>query len=423
MHGSWGNLITAEEAFERMGADVMRWQYCAQPPNAEHALRVRPGGRGQAQAADALELGPVLRRLRGRSRASSRATPICRTASPASSCRPLDRWLLARTQPAHRRGDRGATTRYLTVGVIDAFEAFLEDLSNWYIRRSRRRFYGYDEAAFRTLWTALVQAAPRGRARACRSSADQLWRTLVAAPCAEAPASVHLPAGPTPSERPATRSCWRRSPRCARVVELGRQRARRGEPEAAPAAAPARTSSGATAAAGARRRDRRGAAGQGGRLRRGPGRPGCSCCRNLPAARAAPGQAAAARCARRCRTATSRSSATGGFRAAGDRARPRRGAARRADGRSRAGRSPRTTGSAWRSTRRWTTSCAARAACSTSSTPSTPCARSAGLELTDRIVVTLPQAEEDLLAYEERIAGEVLAREIRLGDALEITRA
>ena len=28
MHGSWGNLISADEAFERMGADVMRWLYC-----------------------------------------------------------------------------------------------------------------------------------------------------------------------------------------------------------------------------------------------------------------------------------------------------------------------------------------------------------------------------------------------------------
>ena len=33
MHGSWGNTIDAPEAFARMGADVMRWQYCAQPPS------------------------------------------------------------------------------------------------------------------------------------------------------------------------------------------------------------------------------------------------------------------------------------------------------------------------------------------------------------------------------------------------------
>jgi len=42
--------------------------------------------------------------------------------------------------------------------VIRAFETFVDDVSNWYIRRSRRRFYSYDEAAFTTLWYALVQS-------------------------------------------------------------------------------------------------------------------------------------------------------------------------------------------------------------------------------------------------------------------------
>ena len=42
--------------------------------------------------------------------------------------------------------------------VLRAFEAFPHDLSNWYIRRSRRRFYAFDEAALRSLWTALAQS-------------------------------------------------------------------------------------------------------------------------------------------------------------------------------------------------------------------------------------------------------------------------
>ena len=33
MHSSWGNTIDAPDAFARMGADVMRWQYCSQPPD------------------------------------------------------------------------------------------------------------------------------------------------------------------------------------------------------------------------------------------------------------------------------------------------------------------------------------------------------------------------------------------------------
>jgi isoleucyl-tRNA synthetase len=49
-----------------------------------------------------------------------------------------------------------ALEEQLTYRVIAAFESFVDDLSNWYIRRSRRRFYAYDDAAFRTLWFALV---------------------------------------------------------------------------------------------------------------------------------------------------------------------------------------------------------------------------------------------------------------------------
>src|SRR5206468_2172067 len=43
MHSSWGNVISAEEAFTRMGADVMRWQYCAQPPDRDLWFGFGPG--------------------------------------------------------------------------------------------------------------------------------------------------------------------------------------------------------------------------------------------------------------------------------------------------------------------------------------------------------------------------------------------
>jgi isoleucyl-tRNA synthetase len=43
MHGSRGNQIDASEAFERMGADVMRWQYCQQPPSQDLLFGFPPG--------------------------------------------------------------------------------------------------------------------------------------------------------------------------------------------------------------------------------------------------------------------------------------------------------------------------------------------------------------------------------------------
>ena len=63
MHSSWGNTIDAPDAFARMGADVMRWQFCAQPPNQNLLFGFGPAHEIK-EAADALELGIVLRPVR-----------------------------------------------------------------------------------------------------------------------------------------------------------------------------------------------------------------------------------------------------------------------------------------------------------------------------------------------------------------------
>src|SRR5207253_10177565 len=44
MHGSWGNMIEAEDAFARKGAGVMRWQYSAQPPDRNLLFGFGPAG-------------------------------------------------------------------------------------------------------------------------------------------------------------------------------------------------------------------------------------------------------------------------------------------------------------------------------------------------------------------------------------------
>jgi isoleucyl-tRNA synthetase len=104
----------------------------------------------------------------------------------------------------------------MTVNVIRAFEAFVDDLSNWYIRRSRSRFYGTDDLAFRTLWYALVQSL-RAVSPVMPFLTDHLWRDLV--PGGEA--SVHLagwPTAPAPDTKLLEEIALVR-----RVVELGRQ--------------------------------------------------------------------------------------------------------------------------------------------------------------------------------------------------------
>ena len=139
MHGSWGNQISADEAFERMGADVMRWLYCRQPPTQNIRFGFAARRRRQAPAAHAVELGALPRRLRAHRglRAALRGSGEGVT---GVELRPLDRWLQARTQQLIADAE-AAYDAYLSVDVLQAFEAFIDDLSNWYIRRSRRRFY------------------------------------------------------------------------------------------------------------------------------------------------------------------------------------------------------------------------------------------------------------------------------------------
>ncbi|HEY2072405.1 MAG TPA: DUF5915 domain-containing protein, partial [Gaiellaceae bacterium] len=85
---------------------------------------------------------------------------------------------------------------YLTVDVVRAYQAFVDDLSNWYIRRSRRRFWeGGDQAAFQTLWYAIVQSL-RVMAPILPFLTDHLWRMLVH----DGPQSVHLAGWPDVEE-------------------------------------------------------------------------------------------------------------------------------------------------------------------------------------------------------------------------------
>jgi isoleucyl-tRNA synthetase len=192
MHGSWGNMISADEAFARMGADVMRWQYCAQPPSQNLLFGFGPGQEIQRklltlwnstaffiQYANIAGFTPALADLTDRSPADGTA---------------LDRWLLARTDRMVAEVTE-AYDQFLTVNVLRAFEAFVDDLSNWYVRRSRRRFWDGDEAALRTLWVALVDGL-RAVSPIMPFLADHLWRTLVADVLPDAPASVFLAGWP-----------------------------------------------------------------------------------------------------------------------------------------------------------------------------------------------------------------------------------
>jgi isoleucyl-tRNA synthetase len=197
MHGSWGNMIDAEDAFARMGADVMRWQFCAQPPDRNLLF-----GHGPAKEIKKrlLTLWNSVRFLVDYGNIEGFAPRLADLDEMplGEGSRPLDRWLVART-PGYVAEATQALEDQLTHRLIESFEAFVDDVSNWYIRRSRRRFWDGDEAAFRALWYALVQGV-RGIAPVMPFLAEHLWRNLVAEACEGAPESVFLAGWPHTGE-------------------------------------------------------------------------------------------------------------------------------------------------------------------------------------------------------------------------------
>src|SRR3954453_7784674 len=190
MHASWGNTIPAEEAFSRMGADVMRWQYCAQPPNQNLLFGFGPAEQIKRELLtlwNSISFFVAYANIDG-------FRPSFDDLEPSGDLKPLDRWLIERTRAFVHDAEAGYEA-YMTVDVMRAYTEYVDDLSNWYIRRSRRRFWDGEHEALSTLWYALVQTL-RVMAPIMPFITDHLWRNLVP----DGPESVHLAPWPEVDE-------------------------------------------------------------------------------------------------------------------------------------------------------------------------------------------------------------------------------
>ena len=218
MHGSWGNMIDAKDAFARMGADVMRWQYCAQPPDRNLLFGFGPAQEIKRRLLTLWNSAKFLADY-GAIESFRPTYADLERGSPDGDLQPLDRWLVERTAQLVADAEAGYE-RWLTLEVTSAFEAYVDDLSNWYIRRSRRRFWEGDEAALRTLWFALVQAL-RVIAPVMPFLAEHLWQALVTDVIEDAPDSVFLAAWP--EARTPNLALLAEVDELRRVVALGHQ--------------------------------------------------------------------------------------------------------------------------------------------------------------------------------------------------------
>nr|MBA2390476.1 isoleucine--tRNA ligase [Geodermatophilaceae bacterium] len=141
------------------------------------------------------------------------------TVVPEPEDRPLvDRWLACEVSALVSEVD-DAMASYDTVRAGRALAGFIDDLSNWYVRRSRRRFWDGDPAALATLHGAL-DVLTRLLAPLVPFVTERVWSALMVEAVPGVPDSVHLTTWPMPG--PDDEELRTQMALVRRLVELGR---------------------------------------------------------------------------------------------------------------------------------------------------------------------------------------------------------
>jgi isoleucyl-tRNA synthetase len=146
---------------------------------------------------------------------------------PALEDRPdMDRWVLAELD-ATVRAVRAELDDYKSHMAVRHLLGFVDGLSNWYVRRSRARFWASDDsadkrAAFSTLYEALVDLTKLA-APFIPFLTETLFQNLVRKDDASAPESVHLASFPEPDASRADDALRRTMERVRNVVTLGQR--------------------------------------------------------------------------------------------------------------------------------------------------------------------------------------------------------
>lgn len=220
MHKSAGNAIWFDEAAEKIGVDVMRWLYATHNPvtNLNFGYNIAREIRKQlitlwnsycffATYAELDKYFPEKHKIN------------------KENLSELDLWLLARLNLMYKETKVGYES-YAVDKVMKSIYAFLEDLSNWYIRRSRRRFWKSENdvdkwGAYQTLYQALkgliLILAP-----VIPFVTEAIYQNLVRGLETDARESVHLENFPEADESLIDKDLVRKINSVIRIVSLGR---------------------------------------------------------------------------------------------------------------------------------------------------------------------------------------------------------
>lgn len=190
MHKSWGNAIWFDEAVEKMGGDVMRWIYSGQPKTTPLRFGYSPGKEVVKKFLQFWNCYSFFLTYANLDKPDLKSW----TDPPQKPSCDLDRWIISRMQGLVAETWR-AYEEYEISTIVQASEAFWDDLSNWYIRRSRRRLWKgeFDDdkrSGYETLYYCLVTTI-RLLAPVVPFITEEMYQNLVRNVFVQAPESIH----------------------------------------------------------------------------------------------------------------------------------------------------------------------------------------------------------------------------------------
>ena len=202
MSKSLRNYPNVNEVFDTYGSDAMRWFLMASPILRGGNLVVTEQGirEGVRQALLPLWNSYYFFALYANAENYTAARSL-------TSAHVLDRYILAKTKTAVEQ-IAAELDGYDIAAACQTLRDYLELLTNWYIRRSRSRFWEGDRAALDTLWTVL-ETVTRAAAPLLPMTAETIWRGLTGG------ASVHLEDWPSVAD-------WPSDPALAETMDLTR---------------------------------------------------------------------------------------------------------------------------------------------------------------------------------------------------------
>ncbi|MFW6074065.1 MAG: isoleucine--tRNA ligase [Chloroflexota bacterium] len=224
MHKSAGNSIPYDEAADRMGSDVMRWLYIRHNPAVNLNFGYGLGDEVRRQFIiplwNSYAFFTNYAALDGFNPLDS-ANQV-----PLEERTLLDRWIISRLQGTIDEV-RAGLDDYDPVRPTRALERFVvEELSNWYIRRNRRRFWKTEAdrdkaAAYQTLYEVLTTVT-RLLAPFIPFMTEEMYQNLVVSLEENAPRSVHLTDFPVSDASKVDEALNRDMAALLRVTNLGR---------------------------------------------------------------------------------------------------------------------------------------------------------------------------------------------------------